>query len=194
MKLTHALKIVGAVVAGAVTATTLVTAVGGAAVAAAWAGGTPDAQGPITAATADEMPPIIETFEYPNAEQIFQRTGVRLVRGDGHVVIADCQTPPVNNLGVIKVRTTEIATIDNGVVCFKVLNSTGFLQLEVPAVYEIRGDGQKSGTGHNITAIVKTEDGVLPPILVKPSESTEVGIGKSADNKPTTLLELRIRP
>lgn len=181
MKVTRALKL-----GGAVAAATLTT-VGGAAV-AAWAGGAPGTQRPFAAAAVDEMPSIVETYDYPDAEQKFLTTGVRLTRGDGHIMLADCQIPRANN--TITVRTAALTTIEAGVVCFKILGNTGFLQMQVPAVYEI--DGRKVGAGRNTTAILTTEDGVVTPINVRRTEATQVGIGE--DSEPTTLLELRVKP
>jgi hypothetical protein len=116
-----------------------------------------------------------------------------LLRGDGHIVWADCATPPVDNIGVIKVRTTEpIGAGGNGLVCFKVTAPAGWLTLEVPAVYEIRGDGQRSGTGHPLSADITTEDGDRTTVQVNPSGSTQVGIGATPDGEPTTLLRLKV--
>jgi hypothetical protein len=89
------------------------------------------------------------------------------------------------------VRTTEaIGPGGSGLACFKVTAPTGWLALEVPAVYEIRGDGQRTGTGHPLTADVTTDDGDETTVRVNPSGSTQVGIGISPDNEPTTLLRL----
>jgi hypothetical protein len=180
-----ALKIAGAAAAAA-------AAIIGVTTAAAWAT-QETAPAPRPAAAAADNQSIVETFEYPNAEAILAEEGVKLVSGDGHIIHASCTTPPVNNISVIEVHTSDIATIEDGIVCFRVLgNAGGYLKLEVPAVFEIRGDGRRPGSGHKITAIVQTEDGVLPPVAVNPSGSTQVGIGENEANKPTTLLELKV--
>jgi hypothetical protein len=108
-------------------------------------------------------------------------------------MLADCGTATVDDIGVIKVWTTdEIGPDGQGEVCFKVLALSGLLNLQVPAVYEIRGDGQKSGSGHHLTAEVTTDAGVTTSVDVNPSGSTQVGIGVSPDNDPTTLLQLKV--
>lgn len=139
----------------------------------------------------------VEEFAYPGATRILDELGVELVSGDGHIVIDEtCGTQPdENGIGLIKVRTTEnIGVIHQGVptVCFKVLGSTGRLDLMIPAVYEIRGDGYQPGTGHEGTAVIDTAS--APPVEVElnPDGYTPVGIGADPENEPTMLLQLRV--
>jgi hypothetical protein len=141
----------------------------------------------------DHGPAVVETGAYPGAAAIEAAQQIRLISGDGQIMLADCATPPVDNIGVLKVRTTEqIGPDGDGLVCFRVLAPTGLLNLEVPAVYEIRGDGQHTGTGHQVTAKVTTDDGTVTSVAVNPSGSTQVGIGASPDNDPTTLVQLKV--
>jgi hypothetical protein len=136
---------------------------------------------------------IVEPGAYPDAAAVEAAQHIRLISGDGHILLADCSTPPVNDVGVIKVRTTEEIGPDGlGLVCFRAIAPAGLLNLEVPGVYEIRGDGQRSGTGHQMTAKVTTDAGVQTSVTVDPSGSTQVGIGASPDNDPTTLLQLKV--
>lgn len=149
-----------------------------------------------SSASADEAPPsIVEDFSYPGAAAILAQDNIRLISGDGGIVYADCATPPAGDIGLIKVYTTEQVGADGlGLACFRVLKATAHLEMEVPGVYEIRGDGQRSGAGHKVTAIVRTDAGQLPPVTVNPSGSTQVGIGADPDDPPTTLLQLTVAP
>jgi hypothetical protein len=136
---------------------------------------------------------IVEDGAYPGAAAIEQAQNIKLISGDGHIMLADCVTTPVNNVGVIKVWTTEQVGPDGlGLVCFKVLAPAGLLNLQVPGVFEIRGDGQKAGTGHRLTADVSTDAGVHTSVTVNPSGSTQVGIGADPNAAPTTLLQLKV--
>lgn len=136
---------------------------------------------------------IMEGFRYPGAAAILESLNVRLISGDGHILLADCDTPPVNNVGVIRVWTTEqIGPDAAGQICFKVTGPVGRLDLEVPGVYSIRGDGQAAGYGHQLTAVVDTASGSPTTVVVNPSGYTPVGIGVDPDNEPTTLLQLRV--
>jgi hypothetical protein len=127
--------------------------------------------------------PICGCAAHPGAAEILQQHGVTLLAGDGHVLFADCATPPDGDMGVVRVRTTEeIGPGAAGQVCFKVTADHGWLTLEVPAVYEIRGDGQRAGSDHRLTADIRTDSGERETVTVNPSGSTQVGIG--IDRKP----------
>jgi hypothetical protein len=149
-----------------------------------------------SASASDGGPPsIVEDFSYPQAAQIQADYNVRLISGDGGILFADCATPPTGDIGLINVYSTEeIGAGGLGQVCFKVTKASGHVEVELPGVYEIRGDGRKAGTGHKTTAILRTDAGQLPPVTVNPSGSTQVGIGADGDNAPTTLLQLVVTP
>jgi hypothetical protein len=148
---------------------------------------------PVAAQQSDVPPAAVEDGAYPGAAAILAAHAVRVLAGDGHILYADCAQPPVNNVGVMKVRTTEEIGADGaGLICFKVTGRTGRLDLEVPAVYEIRGDGLRSGMGHSGTADVRTDEGEHTTVTLNPSGSVPVGIGAAPDDEPTTLVRLRI--
>jgi hypothetical protein len=141
----------------------------------------------------DDAGSIVEDYSYPGAAAILEAQHVKLISGDGHILLTDCATPPAGDIGLIKVHTTEEIGPDNqGLICFKVTHATGRLDLEVPAVYEIRGDGQRPGAGHECTAELTTEAGEHTKVVVNPSGSTPVGIGADPNNQPTTLLQLKV--
>jgi hypothetical protein len=142
---------------------------------------------------ADAPGSIVEDFSYPGAAAIEASLNVKLISGDGHILLADCATQPVDNVGVVRVWTTEqIGANGAGQICFKVSGPVGRLALNVPGVYEIRGDGQQAGFGHQLTAVVQTQTGPPVSVVVNPSGSTQVGIGTDPNADPTGLLELRV--
>ncbi|WP_233512241.1 hypothetical protein [Micromonospora deserti] len=148
-----------------------------------------------TRAVADDAPPsIVEDFSYPGAAQILAQQNVKLISGDGHILLADCATPPEGDIGLLKVWTTDeqIGADGIGRVCFKVTARTGLLNLEVPGVYEIRGDGQRTGTGHEVTAELRSDEGEEITVEVDPDGSTQVGLGADPDASPTMLLRLTV--
>jgi V8-like Glu-specific endopeptidase len=158
-------------------------------VAMTFVGTAPPATAGVT--TADQQTAPIEDFAYPGAADVLANYGVTLISGDGHLLFADCATPPEGNLGLIRVRTTDDpVTTPNKTLCFKALAPTAQLSLKVPAVFEIRGDGQVSGTGHQVTADLTTDTGQHTSVAVKPSGSTPVGVGANPTGQPTTLLQL----
>jgi hypothetical protein len=140
---------------------------------------------------ADQQQSLVEDFSYPGAVAIQSQDGITLTSGDGHILFADCTTPPVDGIGVIQVHSTDsIGADQSGTVCFKVTGASGKLSMTIPGVYEIRGDGLTSGTGHKLTADLTTDAGVHTTVDVNPSGSTPVGVGTAPTAAPTTLLTL----
>ncbi|MDH2389473.1 hypothetical protein QCN29_11840 [Streptomyces sp. HNM0663] len=120
MKLTSALLATGAVLGTVAFAATAVA-------------DSRDGHAPVApAAAAAEMPPFaVEDFAYPQADKIFEERGIRLIRGDGHIVLADCAT--ATNPLVVSSRS-------KGEHCFEVTGNGGYLQLELDQVYGVRGN------------------------------------------------------
>jgi hypothetical protein len=151
-----------------VTSLTLFTAVvvGGVAAASVAAVGAP----------ADEtQPSLVETYSYPGAEQILAEKGIKLIKGDGHIVLAEC----VSGTG-----QAEVWSRSKGHICFEARGAAGLLTMEIPEAYLILGAG-----GHTIQATVVI-DGVTSSVTVLKNEFR--GIGESGPGgKPAVLLELR---
>jgi hypothetical protein len=141
---------------------------------------------------ANPLPSIVERGAYPGAADIPATANVRLPAGDGHILFADCATPPTGDIGLLKVYTTDETIGPDGIgrVCFKVTNPSGWLTLQVPGVYEIRGDGQRTGTGHEVTADLVNEEGEEITVEIDPDGSTQVGQGADPEASPTMLLRL----
>jgi hypothetical protein len=142
------------------------------------------------AVDADQQASLVETYAYPDAATIQSTYNVTLISGDGHLVFADCATPPEGNIGVVRVRTTNTSAGREGRICFKILSTPAQLSLKVPAVIEIRGDGQVPGTGHQMQADLTTAAGQHSTVQVNPSGTTPVGAGAKPGDPPTTLLQL----
>ncbi|WP_436844625.1 hypothetical protein [Streptomyces wuyuanensis] len=73
----------------------------------------------------------IEDFNYPQADKILAEQGILLKRGDGHIVLAQCGSEP----GLL-----EVWPRDKAKVCFRVTGNEGYLSLEIPSVYGIKGN------------------------------------------------------
>jgi hypothetical protein len=146
----------------------------------------------------DETAPTsaVEDFVYPGAARILAAQNVKLISGNGKIVIADCNNPPDADITFIYVYTLDRRTNGGAPICFQVLRTPGVLTLEVPAVYEIRGDGRVpfSGTGHDVTAVIQPEGGEKTSVELDPDGSVQVGLGANPNGPPTTLLQLTARP
>jgi hypothetical protein len=138
-----------------------------------------------SAAQAEDTPPsIVEDFAYPGADHI---TGVKLIKGDGHIVLADCGADP--NLppeDLILVQTSKVGNPDETNFCFKATGTSGYLTMELDEVYFIRGDGDRTVAAkvevQDATPVTETEE-------VEPGEWQPVGVGQSRGT--ATLLEIR---
>ncbi len=143
---------------------------------------------------ADEQQSLVEDFGYPDAARILAEDNVKLVSGDGHIVYAPCAQQPVNGIGLIEVRSSDLSVGKaDGLVCFKVLGSAGSLVLLIPDVFEIRGDGFGSAPGHKGTAEVKAQSGESRTVTLDPNGSQQVGIGRP-NGTPETLVKLEVKP
>jgi hypothetical protein len=139
---------------------------------------------------ADSPSSIVEDYSYPGAADILAQKHIKLISGDGHIILADCATPTVDNVNVLQVWASD--DLGNGAkYCFQVLAARGLLTMDVPGVYEIHGDGVTgTGAGHQVTADVKPVGGDTTSVAVDPDGSTQVGLGANPNNPPTTLLKL----
>ncbi|GAA1586692.1 hypothetical protein [Streptomyces globosus] len=117
-----------------------------------------------TPAGGDQPPYAIEDFAYPDATRILAERGITLKRGDGNITLADCAP----NSGLM-----EVYSRTKGTVCFRVSGKTGYLSLEIPAVYGMKGDA-----AHR-TEVTLTAEGSEQNISVAPNEWK--GVGESAD-------------
>ncbi|MEQ6023086.1 hypothetical protein ACGFWG_07910 [Streptomyces sp. NPDC048405] len=77
----------------------------------------------------------VEDFNYPQADKILEERGIVLKRGDGHIILADCGSQ--EGLLVVWSRSQES-------VCFRVTGDSGFLTMEMPAVYAVRGNSYET--------------------------------------------------
>lgn len=143
-------------------------------------------------AETQESQSLVEDFSYPGAAQIFAAQNVKLISGDGKIMIADCGNPPNADITFIYVYTSDLSVNGGDPVCFRVLGTPGVLTMEVPAVFEIRGDGRVpgSGDGHDVTAMVRPQGGQPTTIQLDSDGSTPIGIGTDPPGPPTTLLQL----
>ncbi|MFD8497689.1 hypothetical protein [Amycolatopsis sp. NPDC059657] len=166
------------VVAAAVAAVTIVTV--STVTAASGAGPDPDQQ-----------PSAVEDFSYPDADRILADYGVQLISGDGHLLVADSCPRRADTVGVILVKSTSpVGPAKDGWICFRVTGPGGHLNLKIPAVYAITGDGLAEGPGHKIRAELSTDAGVHTTVDVGPKETVQVGIAASPPGAPTVLLQL----
>ncbi|MFE4362611.1 hypothetical protein [Kitasatospora sp. NPDC056808] len=148
--------------ASAVTATALV-------------GATAIAAADTTPADNSAAPPAVEDFAYPGAAAI---TKVKLLRGDGHILLGDCAKPTQ-----IQVWTLAPGNPDNQI-CFTVSGTTGSLSLQLPEVFAIQTAG-----GRAVRAGLTT--GTTQQTLDVPKDGFK-SVGEGNNGASTSLVELTV--
>ncbi|GAB3813736.1 hypothetical protein GCM10028799_12110 [Kribbella italica] len=136
---------------------------------------------------------IVEGFAYPGAARILDELGVELISGDGHIVLDEgCVVQP-DEAGVGSMKV--LYTVESGgrrTLCLTVLGDTGRIDLMIPNVYSIRGDGYESNTGHDFVARIDTPSDPVVEIEGDSDSYNPVGIGADPESEPTTLLQIRV--
>ncbi|MET9229434.1 hypothetical protein [Lentzea sp. NPDC003310] len=142
---------------------------------------------------ADVQQPLVEDFAYPDAARILAEDNVELISGDGHIVYTPCVQQPKNGIGVMEVGSVDdtVGPTGDGKVCFKVLGNTGWLTLRIPNVFEIRGDGFGTVSGHKGTAEVTRDSGERRKVDLNPNGHQQVGIGSNGPEEALVRLEIK---
>ncbi|MFF8770861.1 trypsin-like serine protease [Kitasatospora sp. NPDC015120] len=133
--------------------------------------------GSVPAASAAEPTPppaAVEDFIHPGAAKILADRGITLKAGDGHIRLAECDSS--SNL----VRLYSRAATPS-LVCFEITGPTGYLALEIPHIYNIKGDD------HTVKARINTSGNTTEFQLDKDNWTP---IGEGSGGVWTTLLEL----
>ncbi|WP_449486087.1 hypothetical protein [Streptomyces avidinii] len=137
---------------------------------------------PKAAATStDSMPVAVEGFSYPGADAIFSDQGIRLKRGDGHITLAQCES----QVGLLEVWSSQN---DGTRFCFKVGGAAGYLTLEIPSVYGVKGSDHEVQVDMNVPGT-----GADVSLDVKRNEWTPVGIVVDPLKREHTLVEIRTK-
>jgi hypothetical protein len=130
---------------------------------------------------------IVENGSYPGAARVLAERGIKLITGDGHIMLADCgpdpDQPPSD---LILVQSLDQSLPAGANFCFKATGPHGYLTMEIPQVYFVRGENTRT-----IAAKVETHDAtpVVETFQVDPREWQPLGIGQSRGD--ATVLELR---
>ncbi|GEC09735.1 hypothetical protein SSP24_73900 [Streptomyces spinoverrucosus] len=155
-----------------------------AAAALAWlvvTGGTPgtpeqaSASAQAAAPIADEAPGYaVEDFNYPGADKILAEQGITLKRGDGHIVLSECGAA-----GLL-----EVWARNSDKICFRTTGDSGYLTLEIPSVYSIKGNDYAA-------QVDMTVDGTEQSYDI--ARNTWTPVGESADEQGREFMLVEIR-
>lgn len=129
-----------------------------------------------TKAVADEGPGYaIEDFAYPNADKILAEQKIKLKSGDGHILLAECTGAP---------ELMEVFSHKSEKVCFRVTGDKGYLSLEIPAVFGVKGN--------NYAARVEMSAGTEQKTFTV-DKNTWTAVGETADEQGRDFMLLEIR-
>ncbi|MFF4583807.1 hypothetical protein ACFY15_36510 [Streptomyces sp. NPDC001373] len=134
------------------------------------------ADGAAMKSIADEGPGYaIEDFGYPNADKILAERGITLKRGDGHIVLADCGSAT---------DLLEVWSRANDKICFRVTGTTGYLTLEIPAVFAVKGNSYSAQVDMTTGTEQKKYD---------VNKNAWTPVGESADEQGRDFMLMEIR-
>jgi hypothetical protein len=136
---------------------------------------------------ADAPSSAVEDYAHPFAAQILAEHGLKVFRGDGHIEFVtshlyDEQQCAAGQLQVEKALEAEPYGV---FYCFRTKGTEGFLTLEVPATFGIRGGNAPIVA----TANLPTGEQTYP---VQPNEYVAVAPGTGSEPPPAILVELRL--
>ncbi|MFE0737469.1 trypsin-like serine protease [Streptomyces sp. NPDC058855] len=135
-----------------------------------------------TPTTPAETPFAFEDGAYPNAEQILAERGIKLIRGDGNVLLADCD-PNAKQIRVMAVKDSSVNR--EGTYCFVSRASTGLLTLELDRVFAIDAADQP------LSASLTAADGTSKTVTIAKDGYASVGEGQAGGTR-SKLVEIRV--
>lgn len=97
--------------------------------------------GSVAAEAADPAPSLVEDYVHPGAGQILAEHGLKVFKGDGHIVFVTSRALGEEQCaaGQIQVEKWLEAAPYGVYYCFRTIGSQGVLTLEVPGTFLLRG-------------------------------------------------------
>ncbi|MDQ0910782.1 hypothetical protein QFZ22_006767 [Streptomyces canus] len=146
------------------------------AVTAGFPGGASQQSGPAELVAEGAPGYAVEDFAYPLADKILAEKKIVLKRGDGHITLADC----AGGTGLLEIMARDKADR----ICFKVVGNSGWLTLEIPAVYAIKGNDYTTAVDMTVGTEEKSFD-------ITKNSWTPVGEAADPEGRDHMLVEIR---
>ncbi|MCX4231818.1 hypothetical protein [Streptomyces ortus] len=118
----------------------------------------------------------VEDYNYPQADKILAEKNLVLKRGDGHITLADCAA----GTGQLEL----LARNNTSKICFKVVGNEGWLTLEIPSVYSVKGNDYSTTVDMTVGAEEKTYE-------IDKNTWTPVGEAADTEGREHMLVEIR---
>nr|WP_221376744.1 hypothetical protein [Actinoplanes polyasparticus] len=93
------------------------------------------------AQAADEPPSLVEDYVHPGSEQILAQYGLKVFKGDGHIMFTERKNIDVDGqCATAEIQIEQMVDVDpySYLYCFKTIGTSGFLTLEVPSTFGVR--------------------------------------------------------
>ncbi|WP_308409419.1 hypothetical protein [Streptomyces pinistramenti] len=119
----------------------------------------------------------VEDFSYPGADKIKEEKGITLKRGDGHITLADCSSAT----GLLEVWSRK-----DDKVCFRTTGTSGYLTLEIPSVFVIKGSAD-----HAADVTLTTPEAKPQEVEISKGVWTPVGESTDLQGREHVLVEIR---
>ncbi|MFK0215708.1 hypothetical protein [Streptomyces sp. NPDC090298] len=133
--------------------------------------------------TTDETPPLsVEEFGYPEASRILSEEGISLKRGDGHILLVDCNSA-ADQIKIHTVADESVGRKEN--YCFEVNAASGYVTMDLPRVIALESTGPSFAAsltaGEEKSTVTVPKEGFL-----------SVGEGDLNNGKRSVVVEIRV--
>ena len=146
--------------------------------------------GDSAAEQADAPSSIVEDYTHPDADGILAQHQLKVFKGDGHIMFDSAKSYAEGSEctpGLLQIEKSLDVEPYGMFYCFRTIGTKGFLTLEVPGTFGVRGGSAA------ITATAELPDGtVLPPYEVDPNERVAIEPGTGSEPPQAILVELRM--
>ena len=139
---------------------------------------------------ADAPSSLVEDYSYPGADAIRndpRNYGLKLFTGDGHLLFVRTRTYDEGQCAAGEIQVEKVLSVAPfGVFhCFRSQGATGFLTLEVPATFGVRGGDKPLEATANLPEGEKTYQ-------VPPNTPVAISPGEGGELPKAVLVELRL--
>ncbi|MFH8712680.1 trypsin-like serine protease, partial [Streptomyces zaomyceticus] len=131
--------------------------------------------------TPADLPFAFESGSYPNAAQILAEKGIKLLRGDGNITLADCD-PAAEQIRVMAVADESVNR--QGTYCFDSHAPNGVLTLKLDRVFAIDAGDQP------LSAELTAADGTSRTVSLAKDGYASVGEGQAGGQR-SSMIEIR---
>jgi hypothetical protein len=139
------------------------------------------------AADADAPSSLVEDFTHPGAATILEQYEIKVFKGDGHIMFAERRSYDDGQCTVGQIQVEKSLAVEpyGYFYCFKTVGTKGFLTLEVPATFGVRG----GSVPLQATAMLPEGNETYQ---IAPNQPVAISPGSGDEMPKAVLVELRL--